>query len=296
MPITSSSVRDEVSCTFILPSGAYYTVMFSGLSVIAAGGYDAVRAWFTRVQADITRLGEAIEQPASNYIQIIEASAATLRTAPTRDSFIQSMESHMHAAYATLERSLAQNMWVDEPGTLQAPPVPDPVPVEYLGYSVRRTPNVARGNITIQSGILYVNEVDAPAVWQPLARANIARRMQRSIPVSIKRTCRLCGKAYPARQGLAEPDAYCSDRCRTHATDLIDCPVCGGTGQGRNEGDKCGECFGTSYAPCAACQEDNARMSLGFLTANGAGVYHVCPSCVPDERAAGATPAPQMEV
>jgi hypothetical protein len=141
---------------------------------------------------------------------------------------------------------------------------------------------------------IYVNASTPTDVWQAEVRRQLARIVQRSAPVSIKASCRYCGKAYPARQGITTPDPYCSDKCRNAAADLADCPTCYGTG-GTTEA-KCGDCFGSTYKPCDACQEDHARVSLMFTNPSTGTVYYVCPSCVEDERQAGGVQAPQASV
>jgi hypothetical protein len=216
------------------------------------------------------------------------------------------------AAFDPLRGLTPQTFITDEVNTMPTPTPTTPnegmpvlqEPTAYLGMPVQRTQNVRVNAVTIQATMagrrtIFVNPNTPTGIWQEEVRRQLARLVQRSAPVSIKQTCRYCGKAYPARQGMStDPSPYCSDRCAAAAADFTDCPACGGTGRaaGNPSGEKCGECYGSSYKPCDSCQEDHARLSLMFTNPSTGTVYYVCPACVADEREAGGVQAPQASV
>lgn len=293
------------------PSRLLFTFADAELALIG----DRIREWAESVDEQI-RLGRRIVTPRVSFAEwmrdpaVAPSAVAPLPEMETNEAFRDRI-----AEFARQNRPRAE---ADSSGMLpwqrvvitgteeaESPPnegaAPLVEPTHYLGLPVQRTRNVALNTVTLQSNAagrlaIYIHPSTPTDIWQPAARARYARHLQRSAPVSIKATCRLCGKAYPARQTLAVTENYCSDRCRAQARDFIDCPACNGTGLGRNEGDKCGECFGTTYQPCAACSEDHARISLTFQNPSSGTVYNICSACVHDEREAGAVQAPQVSM
>ena len=299
MPLTVTPDRHAYSLTFGLPTGVFYTVEVTALQALQAGvNREDLERWWEVISAELPRLrvdnesyGEAIDRCLASWL------ASGLR--------MDEIEARLTNAEADMRERLLAEVFghtavpaVEPPNEGVAPAVE---PTHYLGMPVNRTPNVRPNAVTIQATLgtrrtIFIHPTTPVEVWQVEARRQLARLVQRSAPVSIKQTCRYCGKAYPAKQGITDPDAYCSDRCRTAAADLIDCPVCAGSGASSVDGAKCGECYGSTYKPCDACQEDTARASLMFTNPSTGTVYYVCPSCVQEERDAGGIQAPQTSV